>query len=129
MLEMFVRLSLESSIYVHEPLASRGDGRARSLCLNALLWDLWQRRVDELVVESRQEHGDYRDRQTIAFAQRARAASPILRYRFERPHHEPLLWLADAIAGAATASLADGAPYLKHLGDRVRRVDVRAKMR
>jgi hypothetical protein len=127
MLAAFVDLSLRGHIYVCEPLAPRGDVRARALCLNMLLWDLWQGRVHDLVLESRQEHGDYRDRQTIAHAQRASLASPTLHYGFQRPHEEPLLWLPDAIAGAATASLAEGADYLKELGDAVRRTDVRSR--
>lgn len=127
MLAAFVDLSVAGRIYVHEPLERRGDVRARALCLNALLWDLWQGHVDGLVLESRQEHGDYRDRQTIAHAQRACRASPTLHYGFERPHEEPLLWLADAIAGAATASLVEGADYLKQLGDEVHRTDVRPR--
>ena len=85
-----------------------------------MLWELWQDDVDQVVIESRQEHNDRRDRATISRAQRARQASPSLHYGFAKPATEPVLWMADALAGAATGSLVDGAPYLDVLGNRVR---------
>ena len=55
----------------------------------------------------------------IIAAQKAKTAPVDLTYRFSRPQAEPGLWLPDAVAGAVSASLADGATYLDLLGDAV----------
>jgi len=38
------------------------------------------------------------------------------RYRFSRPGDEPLLWLADALAGVTRESLLGARSYLDQLG-------------
>jgi hypothetical protein len=53
------------------------------------------------VIESRGDRDDRRDRSTIVAAQKSMRASPTIAYRFERPSVEPMLWWADALAGAA----------------------------
>lgn len=124
MLECIRGLGIEARVYVRAPIAPRRQAGARALCMNALIWDLWQAGVDSLVLESRQAHGDAADRRTILDAQRARRASPNLTYRFARAMDEPILWMADALAGAASAQVADGATYLDLLGDIITRTDI-----
>lgn len=68
-----------------------------------------------MVIESRQEHNDRKDRREILGAQRAGVASEGLRYRHARPKDEPLLWLPDALAGAIGTSIADGDQELLRL--------------
>lgn len=125
MLERMRGIGIEARVYVCQPIAPRRQSGARALCLNVMLWDLWQAGVDELVFESRQEHGDAADRRTILAAQRARRASQDLTYRFARAIDEPVLWMADALAGAATAQIADGPAYLDRLADIVIRHDMK----
>ena len=103
--------------------AVRREPRARALCLNALLWDLWADEVDSLVIESRGEHEDRRDRSTIVAAQKSKRAAPTVDYRFERPSNEPMLWWADLVAGA-TASALSGSHLLDASAVRVRHSDV-----
>jgi hypothetical protein len=124
MLERMSDLSIDARVYVRDPIAPRRQAGARALCLNALLWDLWQAEVDDLVIETRQPHADAADRRTIVAAQRARRASPTLDYRFDRALDEPVLWMADALAGAAAAQVAEGADYLDLLGGLVTRTDI-----
>ena len=94
------------------PTPTRRQARARALCIRNLLWDAPDEGIEELVVESRQERNDRKDRQTIIQAQKAGWASESLRYRFTRPKEEPLLWLPDSIAGALSASrAAEGDAY------------------
>jgi hypothetical protein len=100
------------------------QARVRALCFNRLLWDLWVEGVESVVIESRQEHNDRRDRRTILSAQRSRRASPTLKYSFARPSDEPLLWLPDALAGATAATTGGGPDYLARLGSIVDRTDV-----
>ena len=109
MLEMIASLGLECRAYVRAPVAKRHQDRARRLCLEALVWDLRDRGIDELVIETRGLVPDRRDSLAIRDARRAKVASPALRYRFGRPKDEPLLWIPDAIAGAISALEADPA--------------------
>jgi hypothetical protein len=92
--------------------------RARALCLDRVLWDCEKK--SHLVFETRQEHGDAHDQRTILHAQKAGRVAEGLSYLFERPHNEPLLWFADAGAGAVGAALAGKtSDYLDVLGDTV----------
>lgn len=86
--------------------------RARALCLDRFLWDDKQAGDHELVFETRQERNDKQDRAKIIHAQQRRVASEALRYRFEYPQQEPLLWLADAVAGAVAWTLAGEGDYV-----------------
>jgi hypothetical protein len=89
------------------PADRRQQERARAIALRHLLWNLKQRGVAELVIESREPELNSRDRRTIAHAQRAGWADQELRYDFGPAVQEPMLWLADAFAGAVRASVGE----------------------
>jgi hypothetical protein len=57
----------------------------------------------EVIIESRQAHRDKHDRQVIAHARRNSMIAPGVEVSFAPPRDEPLLWAADAIAGATLA--------------------------
>jgi hypothetical protein len=102
--------------------------RARALCIERLVWDLVELDIDELTFETRQAHNDARDRRTVIHAQKAGVAPGELHYGFERPEAEPLLWLADASAGAVTAALAgERGAYLEAIAGLVTIVQVRRR--
>jgi hypothetical protein len=105
-----------ASILLPRPVTPRLQDRARALCMTRLLWDARALEVADLVIESRQERNDKKDRRTILRALQAQGASPNLHYRFERPKAEPLLWLPDAVAGATATQLTEGGAYLDALG-------------
>lgn len=88
--------------------SQRKAEQARVRALWSLLAELPNLRANRLVIESRQEHNDRKDRREILGAQRAGVAAPDLVYRHGQPKLEPPLWLPDAIAGAIGMSLADG---------------------
>jgi hypothetical protein len=72
---------------------------ARAVCLDQLVTDAIADGVQRLVIESR-EGRDQADRHVI-FAALQRAEAPAeLTYEHMRPHEEPLLWIADAVAWA-----------------------------
>lgn len=106
MLAWIAGAKLPVRAYVHRPTLPRHQARARAQCLKALLWDAKELGVKELVLESRQPHNDQKDRQSIVWAQKAGVAAAELRYGFARPREEPLLWAADAMAGAVSAAAA-----------------------
>ena len=92
------------------------EQRARASCFHALLPALVDAGVVEVVVERRDEHLDRADRQTIAAMIRYGQMPREFRYRFSRPGDEPLLWLADALAGVTRESLLGSRSYLDQLG-------------
>ena len=111
-------------VYACRPMPRTKQERARALCLNRLLWDLRDYAVERLVLESRQERNDRKDRLTIVRAQKA-CRAPALDYAFAKPVAEPLVWLADAGAGAAATELCgDDRGYLDTLGETVTVVEV-----
>ncbi|MGH9069231.1 MAG: hypothetical protein ACRD0J_17345 [Acidimicrobiales bacterium] len=126
MLALIAELGLVARAYVLQPVVTHRQDRARALCVNRLLWDLGELGVDQVVFESREEHNDRKDRLTVLRAQKATRAPDQLRYVFRRPNEEPLLWLADAMAGAVSARFGDDDEhYLQALDpDQVRVVTV-----
>ena len=80
--------------------SSRAEERqARALCLRQLVCDLVPDDARRLVIESR-EGRDQADRHVVYTALQSGGAPPSLTYEHVRPHEEPLLWIADAIAWA-----------------------------
>jgi hypothetical protein len=124
MMQRIIDLDVVCRAYRCQPVTAPQSPRARALCLNGLLWDLRRDDINELVIESRQDHNDRQDRRTIANAQRAQRADPGLRYRFSWPESEPMLWLADAVAGAVSASAGGKAEYVEALGVRLALSDI-----
>ena len=105
MLKIIEGVAPRGLIYSCRPAPRRQD-RARSLCLASMLWDFRQIGVTEVVFESRESHNDRKDARTIGHAQRAQRGPDGLSYSFLRPLDEPLLWIADALAGASSSHIA-----------------------
>lgn len=97
------------SFAVQDVAAVRQE-RARAKALEALLWSMRERQVSGLIIESRGVLPDGKDRRTIAAAITARRAPVTLVYRHRPSSDEPLLWVADAIAGAQQARLGSSGP-------------------
>jgi hypothetical protein len=73
----------------------------------------------QLVIESREAHRDRHDRQVVADARRNAILSHNVEVGFMEPRDEPLLWAADAIAGATLACVTrspKAAAYAEILG-------------
>jgi hypothetical protein len=86
--------------YVRRPTVRREHERVRAQLLGALLTDLAATPTRDLLIESRQRVNDLKDRHVIATAIRSGRVSPDMNYGHSGPDQEPLLWLADALAGA-----------------------------
>jgi hypothetical protein len=99
--------------YSHRPVVRREHEWTRAHLLNALLDDLEAANVAEVVLESRQAHNDARDRQVIGAHQQKE--NSILDYRHDGPRQEPLLWLADALAGAVMSQIRKDNRYVAAL--------------
>lgn len=91
--------------YIRRPTVRREHGRVRKELLGALLMDLTSTGTLDLLIESRQRPNDLKDRQVIARAVAGGQSPTDLNYRHSGPEQEPLLWLADAFAGALMAQV------------------------
>jgi hypothetical protein len=113
------RLDAPAVVVATRGVSDRTTERARRRCLVRLLWELDQRGAGDVVFESRQ-HRDADDRRVISAVVHAGHVTSDLGYAFAVPTDEPLLWIADVVAGAAGLAIGDGdARYLDALGDRV----------
>lgn len=90
--------------------------RARSLCMEQLLWQLDERGVEHVSIEARTASLNAKDTATISHLKRRRIITGRLKADFVRPHGpqgDPLLWLPDIVAGAVSS--AHGSTVDEHL--------------
>jgi hypothetical protein len=83
-----------------------------SFLLSALLQDVGRTEAFDLLIESRQTVNDLGDRKVIAEAQLSGSTSGDLSYKHTGPMQEPLLALADVLAGAVMAQVRGDSQYL-----------------
>jgi hypothetical protein len=114
-LRLLVDLDVAVFVRWQHPVRRRRQEHARAACLRALAGDLAREGLDELVIEARQERLNRDDLSTLVAARQGGLIPDGFRYRFARPKEEPLLWLADAVAGAVGAHL--GGTTSAYLGE------------
>ncbi|HEU5160577.1 MAG TPA: hypothetical protein VFU43_26505 [Streptosporangiaceae bacterium] len=103
-------------VVIGEGMDPRHQERARRKCMECLLWQLGERAVPEAIFESRNWQLDGRDRRMIDALGGKHAMPPGLRVKWQSPEIEPLLWLADVVAGAASSAEAGQEAHWKELG-------------
>ena len=89
--------------------------RARRKCIEHLLFELTSRGITQAVFERRHEELDARDRTLIAALQRQRSLPVAFRTSWRAATEDPLLWLADIAAGAASLAEAGDEQHWEHL--------------
>ncbi|RIQ20816.1 hypothetical protein [Jiangella rhizosphaerae] len=98
-------------VVVGAPVDPRRQERARRHCLQTLLFELATAGVDEVWLETRNPIADRRDLDVVV-GFRSRGVLPsALHVGHARPGEEPLLWLADILAGATSAAEGREAAY------------------
>jgi hypothetical protein len=93
----------------------RRQERARRKCIERLLAELAYRGVAAVVFERRHAELDARDRAMVAALRRQRTLPPWLSVSWVAAADEPLLWLPDIVAGAASLAAAGDATYWEEL--------------
>ena len=93
------RLGVIAHVCVHYPTGRRRQEAARAAAFGELLPVLIDDGVDHFIIESRATAQDGRDKQTILEALRRSETPSAITYEW-RAKTEPLLWIADAIAGS-----------------------------
>lgn len=94
--------------------------RRRRMCLKTLLPELEQKySVDRVALEAREKKQNDRDLDLLVRLRSGRRIGPSLRMEHLGGPTEPLLWVADVVAGAVTAHLQGESEYLERLEGRV----------
>ena len=101
----------------------------REECLRELFRSVRHHDVERVVIESRERSTrvvgqNRRDFGTLIEARHAGELRPAVHYEWA-PKEDPLVWLADAVAGAVLASERGEANWLRMLGEATRTVVVR----
>lgn len=92
--------------------------------MSRLLWELEQLGVPHLHVEARQREQDNRDRRLLDQLRAGRILDGRLRMDHLPGPKEPLLWIADAIAGAVVAARQGDPRFRTVIDHQIREVRV-----
>lgn len=115
MIDTLAALPVSCVLVRYQNDRTRWSERGRAQALKCLLWHAGQCEISRIVLESRGRAADAADKRTITQLQKSAFASPDLTFTFKLAL-EPLLWIADILAGAATAAWGDGdTRYLERL--------------
>jgi hypothetical protein len=121
MLKALERHSAGALAYVATPARGRDQEAIRQGLLFQLAGDAARRDAVDLTIESRQHRNDQRDSSTLIKARRELSIE--LAYAHATPSEEPLLWMADAIAGAVLAQARKDGRYVAALARGVLTID------
>ncbi len=87
-------------VVVGAPIDPKRQERARRQCLERLVFELDALAVSQVWLESRTQSLNERDRRMFAALHAKHAMPTDLHIDFALPTDEPILWVADAVAGA-----------------------------
>ncbi|MDQ2881448.1 MAG: hypothetical protein M3Y48_09485 [Actinomycetota bacterium] len=111
-------------VAVGAPVPHRRQERARAACLAALVSELHGRGVEHLLIEARAAKLNDRDIRTVQGARFTLPQASNFRVDHLPGSAEPLLWIADIVAGAVRSSRQGGPTPLELLGERVHILEV-----
>ncbi|MFI7396434.1 hypothetical protein [Streptomyces tendae] len=112
-------------VSVGSPVPRRKQERARSKCLNTLIFELHGFGIGHLCLEAREDELNARDIRTIATArQTVLPKGTQMRADHIPGAKEPLLWISDIVAGAVRAQRQGDSRYTDLLGQTLIDFDV-----
>ena len=103
------------AIVIAAGMAPGRQERARRKCIERLLRELASRGIAEVTFERRHKDLDAYDRTMISALQRQQSLPVALRASWQPAVSEPLLWLPDIAAGAASLAETGDETYWKEL--------------
>lgn len=100
-------MAIGSVVVVRAARAAERDERSRRKCLEGLLIELDRRDVDQAIFEAREPNQNRRDLDLVARLRQGQRIRSKLRVDHAAGPAEPLLWLADIVAGAVRENRGD----------------------
>jgi hypothetical protein len=114
--ELVADLDVVQFVVVGIGLDNARQERHRRKCLQRLLWELERFGVTQVVLDARRPQQNAADRAAVAAWRAQRVIGSGLRVDHVPAKVEPLVWLADLVAGVVTTARGDGDErYLKPL--------------
>jgi hypothetical protein len=110
------RLDLRQLVVVRLRRPNERDERCRRKCLETLLINLERIGVETVVFESRERRQNDGDREASDYLRRSKVLRGTLRLEHRAGRTEPLLWLADVLAGAVRVARGGSDEYAALLG-------------
>jgi hypothetical protein len=112
-----------TALWSASALQNQRQERHRRQVLRRTLWELDQMGVERIVLDSRRQPQDATDQAAVAAWRAQHVISSRLRVDHMRPRDEPILCVADLIAGAVLAARGDGDfQFLDSLGSCVEEI-------
>lgn len=119
------QLGLRHVVVSVAPLVPAKQERARGLSFERLLWELAQREVARVVVESRSPSQDRKDLKRVD-GLRSRAVIPRdMRVEWVPGIEDPMLWAPDLVLGALGDAYVDRVDAPPALAEQVTRIDIK----
>jgi hypothetical protein len=114
-----------SMVAIGVPVPRRRQERARAMCLAALVPELHNLGVRQMLAEARTSELNRRDVRVVSEARFALPKGTDLRIDHLPGRDEPLLWAADVVAGAVRTSYDGNSTYRDIFADRIYEIRVR----
>lgn len=111
-------------VVVGAPVDPRKQERARRQSLGRLLVELAQAGVTELWLESRTQSLNDRDHKSVNMFSAQKLIGERPKVGHARPLEEPLLWVADIVAGAVNSGLGRDPSLLAPIASMIERHDI-----
>jgi hypothetical protein len=123
-IELIGQLPIEAHAIVGAADSQHHLEHTRERCLRELFRAVEGQEIDRLMIESRERSvavvgQNRRDFETLIEARHAQELRPTVRYQWVLKE-EPLVWLADAVAGAVLAAERGDMTWLSKLGETTR---------
>jgi hypothetical protein len=120
-IDLIGRLPLQAHAIVGAAASQHHLEYTRERCLRELFRSVDGQNIDRLMIESRERSvavvgQNRRDFETLIEARHAKELPPTVRYEWVLKE-EPLVWLADAVAGAVLAAERGDMTWLARLGE------------
>ncbi|MGW2091841.1 hypothetical protein [Promicromonospora sukumoe] len=107
------------------PIDPKRQERARRQCMERLVFEMGTLAVSQVWLESRTQSLNERDRRMFAALHAKHAMPTDLHIDFALPTGEPMLWVADAVAGAVGQARRGAALDIREtLGHGIDEIDV-----
>lgn len=114
--ELLSRLDAVHYVVVGTRLDNSRQERHRRKCLQRLLWELEQFGVSRVLLDARRRQQNTADLVAVSAWRAQRVLGSQLRVDHVQAATEPLVWMADIVAGAVNSARGDGnEQYLKPL--------------
>lgn len=124
-MEAIARIDMAAVVVIGTPLAKKKQERARAVCMESLVVHLAEMGVTRVVLEERHPSLNDRDRRLIDSLRGKKLMPSHMWIDIERPSTEPMLWIADVVAGAVGAARVRGqAEYLDLIRGTVTELDI-----